>query len=274
VITERLGQIANAYMGARIPTCSLLEEISARTSSRNCRGVKSAASDHLLESQCRGFMTTMSHIQLWGSLALMLGLSSVLGCGNKDSTTTGSSCGSFSACGGSLDGTWQFDSACISGDIVAATAAQAGLPSACNGFLKSVQTTTTGTVTFASGTQTNNVTTTVLEGFVYTPACLSAEAGGTVAVTASVCTQLQTSITARLSGSTATCSFVSGNCNCSVTYVSTDTSTNTYTISGNTLVPSGSSDPLDYCVSGTTLRGSETSSSMSGITTYYTMHKI
>jgi hypothetical protein len=130
----------------------------------------------------------------------------------------------------------------------------------------------TGTVTFASEMETDNLAQTVSASVVYTPACVSAEAGSPVTITAASCNSLGPAMMSSKPGSSVTCSFVGGNCACAMSIVSQLPATpQAYVISGNTITyPSGSS-PMDYCVSGTTLTVREVES---GLTFVTTLHKL
>jgi len=130
----------------------------------------------------------------------------------------------------------------------------------------------TGTVTFANGMETDNLTQTINANVVYTPDCLSALVGYAATVSATACTTtLGPSLIAQ-GFSSANCSFTGGNCACAV---SSDTLLPTtpqaYVVSGNTITYSNGSTPIDYCVSGTTLTAREIDS---GLTFVTTLHKL
>jgi len=154
-------------------------------------------------------------------------------------------------------------------------ASQQSLPAACNNLFQSATPTLTGTAKFASGMETDTITTTVNATVLYTSACVNALAGSTVGVNATVCSLLGPSLTSSGGFSTATCTFASGGCDCVVSMTSqSDTTPQPYTISGNTIVYTNGGDPMDYCVSGTTLttRGSVTG--LSNVTFITTAHKL
>jgi hypothetical protein len=170
-----------------------------------------------------------------------------------------------------LDGTWQADAVCVEGDLVA-TMAPADLPSACSGLFQSATPTITGTVTFANGMETDNVTETINASVVYTSACVSALAGATVTMTATMCSALGQQLMSQSTFSSASCSFVGGNCPCSVSSLQQlPTTPQAYTVSGNTITYPSGSTPMDYCVSGTTLTAREVDS---GLTFVTTLHKL
>jgi hypothetical protein len=226
---------------------------------------------HLREYQFHGSIAAM--VKFSALVSLVLVLVSVASCGgSEDDGDKASSCGSFTACGGSIDGTWQIDGTCMAGDLAAALKSGMNLPSACSDLITSVTQVTTGSVTFASGTETNNVTTTVTERINYTSACVSAMTKQNVVLDASACSQLQSSVSSSTSGASATCALVGNSCGCSVTLTSADTSTSTYTVSGNTLVPGDGTDPVSYCVSGSTLKITQASSDLPGMTLFVTLH--
>ncbi len=212
-----------------------------------------------------------------GGTATHTGTSTITttGTGTGTGTATGTgACNTPAACGGVVDGTWQIDSTCVDGNLLAAVSAQAGLPAACNGVYQSVSLTTSGTVTFAGGTQTDNVTTTSNASTVFTSACYSAISGTPTTLTAASCTTLQSQMADPTTGSTATCTFSGGNCNCTSIQTSTSTAQKAYTSSGTSLVFSNGDDPVDYCVSGTTMTVSQASTSLGGTTIVYTLHKV
>lgn len=231
-----------------------------------------------LVTGCGGNEVTTNYVGTGGSSSSSGGSGTSGGKGNGSGgggaagTTITDSCGTFSACGGTIDGTWQLDNTCVSGDLTAAVTASLNLPSACNGLITSVTQNVSGTVTFANGTSSNDVTVTVTETATYTSACLSAQSGQPTTLDATLCTSLETSLKNAITGQSSTCTFSGGTCNCSITVVNTDTSSSSYTISGHTIVPSDGSEPMDYCVTGTTMKTSFMSSG--GVIIYYSFHKI
>ncbi len=189
-------------------------------------------------------------------------------------STRGGNCGATAACGGTLDGTWKIDSACIEGDLIAAMNASAPMPAACNGTYRSVTVVPNGTVTYANGTETSSVTTTTTADLVLTSACVSAlNNTAAITLTAATCTALQTSMTDSSKGSSATCSFSGGNCNCTLIQSQTTNDAQPYTILGNSITYSNGDDPLDYCVSGSEMSATQVSKDLPGIMVVFVLHK-
>ena len=178
-------------------------------------------------------------------------------CGNSDDKK-GASCTPPAACGGTLDGTWQLGSTCMQGDEVALLNATSGNPSACNRLYQTVSDTVSGTVTYANGTETANVTKTSVFEVLYTQACVSALRGATITLDATECANQQQSEIDSGKYTNASCAYSSQGCRCSLTTQSTDTSASPYAVSGNRIVYSNGDPPADYCVSGDTLTVSVT----------------
>ena len=175
-------------------------------------------------------------------------------------------------CGGTLDGTWQIDGTCIEGNVASLMAAQQNLPSACGGLFKTAMASLEGTVTFANGMETDNLTLNIDATVVYTPTCVSAINGTTIVLTAAICTTFQSALVSNQTFSSATCSFTGGNCACSVSSQSqSPTTPEAYTISGNQVVYSNGNSPMDYCVTGTTLSVRQVEGS---VTLFNTAHKL
>jgi hypothetical protein len=193
--------------------------------------------------------------------------------GTDTSTATGS-CSVPASCGGAVDGTWQIDSTCVVGDVAAVLVARLDMPPACNDAYKSGTTTSTGTLSFDGGNKSDNVTTTTSMVAEITSACASAFTGMTVTLSAAACPLLQTYLTDSNTGTTATCTFTSPNCNCTVVQQTTSTAQASYSIAGNSLTFLNDAKPLDYCVSGTTMTASQASTDLNGLTFVYTLHKI
>ncbi len=212
------------------------------------------------------------HWVLLGALAL--------GCGGNDNNNAGATCTAVTACGGTLDGTWTIDSVCTEGDLVGALNAMLateGLPAACDNMVQSATLGGTGTVTFANGSETDNITTTMTGSLLYTAACESAVAGTTVTLTASSCSTVQSTLTGASGGfTTASCSLSGGNCACDVTQQQqAPTAPQTYTISGGTLTyTAANGGSMQYCVSGTSLTAQGTLTGLANIMMIYVAHKV
>ena len=198
------------------------------------------------------------------------------GCGGSSSTSGAGACTEATPCGGALDGTtWQLDSVCTIGGVAAALN-QAEFPwtAACSGAVTSASLSATGTVSFANGTQTNNVTTITQGTMVLTPACAGAMGGVTITtLDASTCTLIGQEISST-AGDTGTCTLAGSNCSCSVTITGTDTTSTSYTISGTSVTYANGDNPTDYCVSGSSLSASQALAELPGVTLVSKLHKI
>jgi hypothetical protein len=197
------------------------------------------------------------------------------GCGSSNSTTGGAaSCGSTAACGGTVDGTWQLDSVCTEGDLPAALESTLNFPTECAGAVHSATMSATGTAAFANGMQTDNVTTTIQGTAVVSAACVAAELGSTITLSDTVCALVQAQISGTTGITSATCSFASGNCNCSVTYTSSNPTPKAYTVSGTSITYTNGDAPTDYCVAGSTLTARQLRVDFGNIYVDSTLHKI
>jgi hypothetical protein len=173
-------------------------------------------------------------------------------CGNSDDKK-GASCAAPAACGGTLDGTWQLDSSCVQGDEVALLNATPGNPAACSTLFQKASDSASGTVTYANGTQTSNVTKTSKYDVLYTQACVAALRGAMITLDATACATVQQSAIDSGNYTRVSCSYSSAGCPCTFVSQSTDTSTVNYTVSGTSIVYANGDPPADYCVSGNTM---------------------
>ena len=213
------------------------------------------------------------HIRDAFGLALIVFAAS--SCGNSGDNNKGATCTMPAACGGTLDGTWQLDSLCIQGDLVAGENGNSGLPAACNTLYQSASYVASGTVTYANGTQTSNVTKTTSTEALYRQACVTAIFGVSATLDASMCTSLQQSNIDSGRYTSVSCAYSSEGCRCELTSQSTDTSALSYTISGNRIVFTNGDPPLDYCVSGATMTFSVAYITPQGtITSVSTLHHL
>jgi hypothetical protein len=194
--------------------------------------------------------------------------------GGSGGSSSGGTCGGAVACGGALDGTWQIDSMCVQGDWVATMGAQLGLPAACSGALRSVSIDhVSGTISYSAGTETANITMTVTVDFMYTQVCVAALSGTTGTLDASMCASFQQALLSGGQFSQATCSYSNAGCRCVETGDQTTTNTTPYTVSGNNIVYSDGTEPMGYCVSGSTLTERQTSTDSPGVTMVATFHR-
>jgi hypothetical protein len=201
------------------------------------------------------------------AFVLLLGLCLLVdGCGGRASggdggssggdgqDLAGSICSTFTACGGSVVGTWKVSSICLD--------APQGYPS-CPGFLHSGQLEYSGTVTFSSsGTYTRALTKSGTLVASYPMSCLS----GTT------CAQLSAAIFQADAGYTGSCSSSADTCVCSTTYAGPENEQGSFTTDGNSIVMTSSAGSGDekggYCVLGNqlTIRSSTSTSKVSTTT--------
>jgi hypothetical protein len=161
---------------------------------------------------------------------------------NDSGTTTGpsaatvsleSQCPSFTPCGGSVEGTWDYTGGCAELDL-------SQLQQACSGITVSdTSATVTARVVFAAG-QVHRTYTATGKATLHVPSVCAQPAGG--------CTVLQSEI--QSGGNTATCSDDgSGGCNCNITATTNDDASTSYSVQGNTVV-TGDGNQYDFCVNG------------------------
>jgi hypothetical protein len=174
-----------------------------------------------------------------------------LGCGGGDGGTI-ATCGTFSPCGGDITGTWTIDGLCIEGDVASLMGQSSDMPAECKDAIKSLTMKASGTLTYANGVETSNVTMNMAGHYVYSAACISAMAGGTtVPVTQAVCDAASSSTGA--DGPQIACKLAGGGCDCTMSMTDTTNETADYTVSGSTLSYTDGSDGAEFCVSGKAL---------------------
>lgn len=196
-----------------------------------------------------------------------------LACSANDSgSAAGGTCSAVSPCGGTLDGTWQFASACLQGDAVAVLNAQLGMPSTCGVVVQSVSVNGSGTLAYADGEETPNMALTMTVSMVITQACASALAGITgVTLDASACANVQQSLGVGTSG---TCTYANGVCNCVVSSTRTHATPTAYTTSETDIVYLDGTSPASYCTFNATLTEEGTSADLQGVTMIATFHRM
>jgi hypothetical protein len=199
-------------------------------------------------------------------------------CGNTDDNPKtpingqSTTCPIPAACGGALDGTWQVDSVCVQGDLVAFM--NSLLPAACNTLYQSISYSGgTGTISYANGTETPNATTNSSAQLLFSSACALARYGVTLDATACT-TTIQQDVVSNEGFTSATCSYSSQGCLCAASDQSVSNSPVSYTLSGTSIVYSSGDPPAGYCVSGTTLTEVETLSARVSVTFVSTLHRI
>ena len=178
-----------------------------------------------------------------------------LGCGGGGggiSLIAATTCSqNFVACGGDPTGTWDIVSLCVDGDLNAAVNDQvAENDPACADLVSNAKLSGSGSVTYGAGTVSYNGRFQVQFAASYTPACVSALAGG-ASLNAAVCGQIQTNLN-KEEGKAGTCSFTGENCVCQFTMSPPITRSYSYTVSGATISEVGS-DSYSFCVNGNTM---------------------
>jgi len=170
-------------------------------------------------------------------------------CGGGSSNQSGICSGTYSACGGDPTGTWNIAGMCTENSVTSILNGDyRSQASSCGDIVKSASLTMTGTMTYSSGTITYNTNTVVTSNLLLSSTCISDLAGSTVTVSASLCSALQTSMNSS-DGMSGTCSLSGSNCGCSLTQSISDSSSDTYTVSGSTITEGGG-DSYDFCASG------------------------
>jgi hypothetical protein len=146
--------------------------------------------------------------------------------------------------------------------------AQLNLPADCHNLFQSTIATTTGTVTFADGVETDNSALIVDASVLFTEACASADIEYPIVMGTAACNSLGPYLVSTQQFSTASCSLAGSNCACSVSrQLQSPTTPLAYVVSGNTITYPGGGSPMDYCVSGTTLTAREVASGVTFVTT-------
>lgn len=190
-------------------------------------------------------------LMLAGTLTVHLGC----GAGGDGSVPI---CTAFSACGGDPTGKWTIDGVCTENDIAGQLLAD--LPPECNGAVQSVSLDVSGTLEYASGSETSDVLIATGARLVYTSACISAKIGAPTTVTQAVC-DLVASIVAPADGPTVSCKLTGDACDCAMNTIENIQETDTYTLSGSMITYSDGS-AVQFCVSGSTLTVREISTAM------------
>lgn len=168
-------------------------------------------------------------------------------CGESNS---GSSyhCGKVQPCGGNLVGTWKFKSACVdpSAASAAVTSAMTGGATCSTATVQSTDAKVSGSMTFnADNTYQSDMTLTTTVKMLLPSECLTFQ-GITVS-----CDQLnQVVASGAVTGiDSFKCSTAGTGCSCAVAVSNKDTSSGTYTASGNSVALSNSlQGGGDYCV--------------------------
>lgn len=181
-------------------------------------------------------------------LLIALGsLGAVVGCDLTNDIS--STCGTLNACGGDLDGTWVVEDTCSETDLEAEANAEFELPADCGDVVRSVTVELAGTMTFDSGTETGELTTTIVKDYFYSADCIAALGSE---ASAAVCASLRDGVVEGNMQS-AECEYVRSGCSCNTTYEDQVTLAETYSVSDGTIRFGQDDSTADYCVVGDTL---------------------
>lgn len=170
----------------------------------------------------------------------------VTSCSSEDKAR----CGNFKACGGDISGTWNVTSSCFEGNLTDAVNYTFKLLE-CRGDYTSVTAAVTGNVSFEAGTATENTLTTLNYEMVPSLACYRALGGS--AVDAAGCALFASALVSNNHHTSANCAVAGGSCHCTAQNVYERSNALSYSVQGSKVTYETGSDPLDFCVSGTTL---------------------
>jgi hypothetical protein len=183
---------------------------------------------------------------MWGKAFAAAAVASGLACG--ESSSSGGTCSSVTACGGDITGTWKVVSEC---GQATGTIAEQG---ACAVGVSDVVLSGSGTYTFnADGTYTSTASESESDTFAFAAACLSTN--GATATCAQLASTLMSSAIAASPSLTISpweCSQgAAGGCSCSASVAESAMPAGTYATAGNVLTetPTGTAAfTLGYCV--------------------------
>lgn len=160
--------------------------------------------------------------------------------------TLSEGCPAFTPCGGSIVGTWQYESICIEHSEVLGA-----FPAICR----------TGTVIEEGGGTVDGTITATDSSITRT---ISTSTSATILINATCsalgCDSIQTMVRDMAPGSTATCAAAGTTperCRCMITFVTTIDETQSYSITGDTMT-TGDGRTFDICVDAGTLQSRET----------------
>ncbi|MBN1608426.1 MAG: hypothetical protein JW940_17475 [Polyangiaceae bacterium] len=162
-------------------------------------------------------------------------------------------CPSFTVCGGIPDGNWQLDYACFDAEVSGAFGTRWPHPS-CRDAIKAGTLTMTGTLSFAGGSLTWNVTTSQTWRGVYSTACMSEMQGAPVSEVDKVqCLVQQGWLDSPGIFSSVSCGVLDQSCDCSMSYSGTNTSTVPHTIQEATISFADGTPSAEFCADKDTL---------------------
>jgi hypothetical protein len=152
-------------------------------------------------------------------------------------TVDSDTCPSFAACGGTLDGTWDYEKGCL-GDLFK-TVRQACPQLDTTGLKANVK----GSIYFlAAGALERDVTSSVSGKITFPESCATTLGQTCDSVEALFKTDFPN----------IDCTKVSTNCDCTASRTETNTAATTYTVTGNS-VKTADGDEYDFCVAGSAL---------------------
>lgn len=160
-------------------------------------------------------------------------------------------CGAVAACGGDVEGTWNVADLCISN--AADLAGMSVDEPECSNLFVGAEVGATGSMTFASGTATSNVTMTLDLHAVWTKACIEAVAGASNIDVAATCANLDTEYSTNPQFSGGSCMVSGGNCDCVISSERPFALGSQYSVNGSQLSFTGD-DPATFCVDGDQLQ--------------------
>ena len=151
--------------------------------------------------------------------------------------TIDAACPAFTACGGTLDGAWDYQKGCVGDQF--GTVRQACPALDTSGLKVSVK----GTIYFLGGGALERNVTSSVTGVIKFPESCATSLGQT-------CDDVEAFF--KNDFPNIDCSKVGSECNCTASRSDTNTAATTYTVTGNT-VKTADGDEYDFCVAGSTL---------------------
>lgn len=180
--------------------------------------------------------------------AILAGAILLSGCDGGGGGSVPVCTGNFTACGGDLTGKWSIDGVCTEGDLQDMFMDPSDYPAECSGMVQSFSIDMSGTLAYANGIETSDVTMVMNAKANYSKACIQALVGAPVEVTQAICD-------AATGGSDGvmTCKLSNGGCACTMAMNERTQDSGAYTTSGGVLSYDDGGDSIAYCVSGSSL---------------------
>ena len=184
-----------------------------------------------------------------GVMALVPSCGGSSGSSSSSNGAVGTCNGTYTPCGGDPTGTWNVKNACAQNDVASSMNNYLASQSPkCSDAVKSADATMTGTVQFASGTVTYDTKTVINMNATLSASCLSSQ--GVPIANAATCNAVASGMASQ--GVTGTCTPSGSTCVCALTSTQTNTSSDTYTVSGSTFTE-GSGNSYPFCVKGNSM---------------------